>query len=180
MKYLGIMLNTRALKLQFFWNMKKLNLNYIQIMLIFAGSMVALNGCSSMPGNTESSKEISAMGPSILNVRLEPSTVELNRNLQPIKIPEILADVKDFRSKITHVTLRFKHVPLQISMENVGGTTWRAILSPEQLQNLAVSGKTITYDANVIARNQDGQVVESNDPINIAIKAPDLSQNATS
>ncbi len=149
-------------------------------MLISVGSLVTLNGCSSMPGTTESSKEISATGPTILNARIDPTTVELNRNLQPVRTPEIIADVKDFRSKITNVTLKFKHVPMQIPMENVGGTTWRAVLTPEQLQTLAVSGKTITYDASIIARNQDGQVVEGSDPVNIAIKAPDLSQNVTS
>jgi len=160
--------------------MKKLNQNFILVALISMGSLLALNGCSSMPGATESSKEISATGPTILNVRLEPSTVELNRNLQAIKQPEVMADVKDFRSKVTHVTLKFRHVPMEVAMQNIGGTTWRAILTPEQLQTLAVSGKTINYDATISARNQEGQVVESSSPITIAIKAPDISQNVTS
>jgi hypothetical protein len=160
--------------------MKKPNLNFIQVLLISVGSLVALNGCSSMPGTTESSKDLSSTGPTILNAHLDPSTVELNRNLQPEKTPEIIADVKDFRSKITSVILKFKHVPMQVPMENIGGTTWRATLTPEQLQTLAVSGKTINYDTTIIARNQEGQVVESSSPITIAIKAPDLSQNIPS
>jgi hypothetical protein len=125
---------------------------------------------------TEASKDLSSTGPSILNVQSSPTTVELNRSLQAEKTPEVVADVKDFRSKITSVVLKFKHVPLQIPMENIGGTTWRAVLSQQQLETMAVSGKTINYDASVIARNAEGQVVESNTPVIIAIKAPDISQ----
>jgi hypothetical protein len=136
-------------------------------------------GCSSLPGST-SGKDISSAGsgPTVVNARVTPSTIELNRNMQPMTPAEILADVKDFQSPVKEVKLRFLHVPLQIPMERVSGTTWRAILTPEQLQMLAVSGKTITYEATVIARDERGQTSVSQSPITVAIKAPDVSASA--
>jgi hypothetical protein len=148
----------------------------IPIVLIATGALLVANGCSSMPGHSESGKEISANGPTILNAHAEPSTVELNRNLQPMQAPEIIADVKDFNSKISNVQLKFTHVPIQVPMENVGGTTWRAQISPQQLKTLAVSGKTISYDANVVARNEQGQTSTSSSPITLSIKAPDMTR----
>ena len=156
--------------------MKKTYKNICSL-LFSIGILIAATGCSSTPGQIESGKEISATGPTVMNARAEPTTVELNRDLQPLKAPEVLADVKDFRSKITKVTLRFTHVPLQIPMTNIGGTTWKAELSPEQIQMLAVSGKSIQYDATVMAQNQNGQATESQNPITITIKSPDLSKN---
>jgi hypothetical protein len=146
----------------------------IQIILIAVGAVFAANGCSSM-GKTES-KELSSSGPTVMNARAEPSTVELNRNLQPIQDSEILADVKDFRGKVTDVRLKFVHVPVTIPMENIGGTTWRAKLSPQQLRSLAVSGKTISYDANIVARNDQGQTATSSSTVSVAVKAPELSR----
>src|SRR4051794_861231 len=97
----------------------------IQVALIATAALLVGNGCSTlMPGQTESSKEMSAAGPTVLNPHVEPSVVELNRNLQPKTTPEILADVKDFRGRVKEVRVQFTHVPLEIPMENVGGTTW--------------------------------------------------------
>src|SRR4051812_22527482 len=128
--------------------------NKIQMMMFSIGLIfvAVASSCSSMPGQSESGREIASTGPTIMNAHAEPSTVELNRNLKPTRTPEILADVKDFRSKVTDVKLKFMHVPIQIPMKNIGGTTWRAELSPRQLQMLAVSGKTIKYDATIIAK----------------------------
>jgi len=149
----------------------------MQLVLIAVGAIFVASGCSSMPGQTESGKELAAQGPTILNVRAEPSsTIELNRSLKPLQSAEILADVKDFRSKVQNVQLKFLHVPIQVPMENIGGTTWRAQLTPEQLRMLAVSGKTIKYDANIVATNEQGQAASSSSPITIGVKAPELAQ----
>jgi hypothetical protein len=150
----------------------------IQSLLIAAGALLVANGCSSLPGQSESGKSISSTGPTVLNARAEPSTVELNRNLQPIQNAEIVADVKDFTSKVTSVKLRFVDVPIQVPMENIGGTTWRAQLSSGQLRALAVSGKTINYDANIIAKNEKGQTAMSSSPVTVAVAAPDLSRSS--
>lgn len=140
----------------------------------------ALNGCSSMIGSSgPSDKEISSRGPTVLYVRAQPGTIELNRNLQPTQSAEVLADVKDFRDKVTEVKLRFVNVPLEIPMKNVGGTTWRAELTAAQLKKLAVSGETIRYETEVVAKNSKGQIAVSDKPAVVAIKAPELSKRVS-
>ncbi|HLD98990.1 MAG TPA: hypothetical protein VJB59_01960 [Bdellovibrionota bacterium] len=142
---------------------------------ISALALVSLAGCSGMGSKSESGKELSASGPTIMNARTVPSTIELNKSLQPAQSPEILADVKDFSSTVSDVRVRFIHVPLEIPMTNIGGTTWRATLTPQQLRQLAVSGQTMQYDVNVIARNQKGQSITSQEPISLAVKTPELA-----
>lgn len=112
-----------------------------------------------------------------MNTRAIPETVELNRSYQPTQTPEILTEVKDFESKITGVTLRFVNVPLEVAMRNVAGTTWRATLSPAQVKMLAVGGQTMRYEANIVARNQNGEVAVSKEPIEISVRAPDLAES---
>ena len=122
-----------------------------------------------------SGKEISARGPTVMNARTEPSTVELNRDMKPIQKSEILADVKDFDSKVSGVTVKFTQVPMQLQMKNIGGSTWRAELSPAQLKTLAAGGKTMRYEAQIIARNEKGEVANAQDPVVVSVKAPDLA-----
>ena len=122
-----------------------------------------------------SAKDIAQRGPTVMNARTEPSTVELNRELKPFQKSEILADVKDFDSTISKVTVKFTQVPVQIPMTNIGGSTWRAEISPSQLKSLAVSGKTMKYEAQIEARNEKGQVAIARDPITVSVKTPDLS-----
>ena len=59
-------------------------------------------------------------------------------------------------------------------MENIGGTMWRAELTPQELQMLAVSGKTVKYNANVVAKNADGEMSKAL-PVTVAVKAPDYT-----
>ena len=137
---------------------------------------LAATGCSSMGGTHGS--EIAATGPTVLNVRVNPDQVELNQSLQPMKPVEIVADVKDFTSKVADVRLRFVHAPIEVKMRNIGGSTWMAQLTPEQLKMLAVSGQIMKYDANIVARDEDGMVATSRAPVTIAIKAPELPARA--
>jgi hypothetical protein len=127
--------------------------------------------CSSL-GGAKSGGELSATGPSIVEVRTEPGTFELSPNWYPVAPAKIVAQVKDFTSNIQDVRLRFNKVPLQIAMTRIGGTSWEATLSPQQLQTLAVGGKTMRYEANVIARNEDGLITVSPDPVQVRVKAP--------
>ena len=69
--------------------------------------------------------------------------------------------------------LRFTHVPIEVPMTNVGATTWRATLSARELQLLAVAGRTMTYDANIVAKDEAGQTRCQQEPVQVAIKAPD-------
>jgi hypothetical protein len=134
-----------------------------------------LGGCASSPKNSASKPtEISADHPSIVNARAEPEVVTLNRDLQPNQEAEVLADVKDFKANVVSVTLKFRDIPLEVPLENIGGTTWRAALSPQELQSLAVSGRTVRYKADIIARDDRGEIARSPDAINIEIQAPDL------
>lgn len=134
-------------------------------------------GCSTIGGKQESSgQEISASGPTIMNARSNPETFELNNRLQPMQTAEVYADVKDFTSQIRNVRLRFLHVPIEVPMQRVAGTTWRAELTPQQLKALAVSGQTMNYEANVIATNEKGQTAVAKEPLKVAVKAPDVTQ----
>ena len=160
--------------------MPKLNSCYVvavSLSSLMSLCMVTVAGCASMGSskNTDAESSLSANGPSVVYARSEPGTVELNRDFQPTKPAEVLADIKDFQSPISDVKLQFTNVPLEVPMENIGGTTWRAQFSPRQLEMLAVSGRTTHYEANVIARNKEGKTSVSKNPISVAIKAPDMS-----
>jgi hypothetical protein len=157
--------------------MLKQNSKYI----VFGLLAVVAGGCAGLPGShsSDSGKELAATGPSVIFARVEPGTIELNRDFQPTRPAEVLADVKDFNSQVTDVNLQFTNVPLEVPMENIGGSTWRARLSPRQLEMLAVSGRTTKYEARVIARDKDGKSGMSKDPVDVAVKAPDLSSSAS-
>ncbi len=135
-------------------------------------SLLFSSGCSS---GTQRPVELASNGPTVVNARSEPGTVVLNRDLQPVQPAEVLADVKDFKYNIIDVRLKFRNLPLEIPLENVGGTTWKTELSPQELQQLAVSGKTMKYQADIVAKNSSGDQAKTQDPINITIQAPDLS-----
>ena len=138
------------------------------------GVLTGLAGCASTSGQPESGKDIASTGPTIMNARTTPVTIQLNQHMLPTEKPAVTADVKDFNHKIADVKLKFIHVPVEVPMENLGGTTWRATLTPEQLQLLAVTGKTVRYEANVVASNDKGQTAITQAPITISIKAPEL------
>jgi hypothetical protein len=146
------------------------------VKILLPVTVLALGACSTLRGE-KTGQDLASSGPTVLNPRANPSVIELNSNFQPKQPAEVLADVKDFTSPITDVKLRFNHAPLEVPMEHVQGSTWRAMLSPEQVKTLAVGGQTTRYDANVIARNQDGQTASSKNPVEIVVKAPDLAQN---
>lgn len=131
-----------------------------------------LGACSTFGSKGASSDQLSSTGPSIVSVTTKPSTFELNQSWQPMAPAKVIAQVKDFTSNISEVRIRFSLVPLQIQMNHVGGTTWEATLTPQQLQTLAVGGETIKYQANIIARNEDGLITVSPSSLAINVKAP--------
>jgi hypothetical protein len=90
----------------------------------------------------------------------------------PSQLALVTADIKDFEGNINDVRLRFTHVPIEIPMSKMSGTTWRAEISPDQLRQLAVNGQTMKYDATVIATNDKGETSQSNEPIQITVIAP--------
>jgi hypothetical protein len=156
----------------------KTSINFLTVVSL--GLLINLTGCASMSGQPESGKDIASTGPTIMNARTTPTTIQLNQNLVAVEKPAITADVKDFNHKISDVKLKFVHVPVEVPMENMGGTTWRATLSTEQLQLLAVTGKTVRYEANVVASNDKGQTAISQTPVTISIKAPELPVGGSS
>lgn len=127
-------------------------------------------GCASGDKKSENRS-----GPKIVNVRSTPETISLNRYLQPTEPHQFLVDVQDMRADVTNVWVRFENAPIQLELQNLGGTTWRGALTSEHLRRLAVSGKTIEYRANIIARNERGQTVQtSKTPIEIKVDAPEF------
>lgn len=134
-------------------------------------------GCSTAPTPTYVSEaKVAPTGPTVMNARSSPSTVELDTQLQAKYNPQILADIKDFTSPVNKVTLRFMDVPIEIEMNNLQGTTWQATLTPEQVKKLAVSGKSIKYFLEIIATDEQGRSASSPEPVQIVIKAPELAR----
>ena len=142
------------------------------------GAVVGAASCSSGPlASGKSDKDLSLNTPTIIDAKTSPSTFELNRSLQAQSGSEVIADVQDFASPISKVSLNFVRVPLTVPMKHVRGSTWSAQLTPAQLKMLAVNGQTIRYQANIIAQSEDGRTASTQDPITVAIKAPDMSSN---
>ena len=133
--------------------------------------------CSSMPWHQESAKNIAPTGPTVLNAHADPGTFELNNQLQPIQNNQVLADVKDFNSKVVEVKLNFTQIPLSVPMKNIGGTTWAAQLSPDQLKSLAVSGKTMKYEGTVVAKDEAGKSATSKGTVAIWVDTPEIKQS---
>lgn len=88
---------------------------------------------------------------------------------------QVVADVKDFQGQVQDVRLRFTHVPIEVPMTQVTPSTWMATLDQNQLKLLAVNGHTMKYEANVIARDTKGQTGISQKPVEISVKAPDIT-----
>jgi hypothetical protein len=141
--------------------------------LIPLAALLSASACSTFKKETaKSESNLSQSGPNVINARTNPSVIELNNQWQATGPAEVLAEVKDFTSEVQDVKLRFLRAPLEIPMQKVNGTTWRAQLTPEQLKTLAVGGETMKYEANIVARNADGQIAVSPDTVNVAISAP--------
>ncbi len=135
-------------------------------------------GCSSGPlGNGASSKDLAYEGPTIIDAKLDPSTIELNRDMK-MNNAQVVAEVADYGAKVTSVTLDFKDIPMKIPMKHKKGTTWVADFNQKQLEKLAVSGKTMKYDARLIAKDEKGRTAESKDYLTIAVKSPDATAKA--
>lgn len=142
---------------------------------LFAALSVFLAlGCATAPTGDTQNLAGGREGPAIIETQLQPRMIELNREFQPMHPSTVLADVKDFTAKIEAVTLRFENIGLEIPMENLGGTLWRAELTQRHLELLAVTGKTIRYEAHVVARNTEGKEGRTPLPVEVAIKAPPI------
>ncbi|MCM2323635.1 MAG: hypothetical protein NDJ90_10285 [Oligoflexia bacterium] len=108
----------------------------------------------------------------VLEARSEPERIELSGTYTPKEPHQFLAEVKDSRATVVEVTLRLANVAMEIPMENVGGTLWRGGLSAEQLKTLAISGRQVEYKATIVARNDQGDVAVSDQPIVFDVKGP--------
>jgi hypothetical protein len=151
--------------------MKRFHSSTLALAILF---LLLSAGCSSGPELTRSEPG----APTILTTRSNPGTIELNRDLQPIQTPVVQADVKDFKSQVTEVTLEFANIPVTLPMKRVNGDTWEAELDDRVLEMMAVSGQVTKYDAKVIAKNADGKIGLSDNPVEIAIKAPQLARSS--
>src|SRR4051812_30258948 len=96
--------------------------------LLSVAILVLLSGCATLRGDNAAEKDMNTNGPTVLDVRTPPDPFQLNRNLPPTDPAMVFAEVKDFQSNISDVKLRFTHAPLELPMEYLGGTTWRAQL----------------------------------------------------
>jgi hypothetical protein len=134
-----------------------------------------LSGCA-----TTQTRDAPDTGPTIISLKAEPALVQVTRNLDAPLTPVVTADVRDGGREVREVKLRFLHLPLEVPLENVGGSIWRAKLSREQIAMLAVGGHTITYQAHVVARDDLGLIAISRHFIDVAVRTPDLSTRVAS
>jgi hypothetical protein len=155
-------------------HMKTLKIVKIVTPILAGMSLVALSGCSSI--GSKSADDLAYSGPTVMDTRTDPTTFELNKNLDPKTDNQVIATVKDFNSKITDVHLRFERVPINIALRKGEGDEWVGNLSKKELKELAVSGHTMRYDATIVAKNKNGQVATSKSPLTIYVKAPDTTQ----
>jgi len=141
--------------------------------ILLSLSLLSISACST---GSKSADDLAYTGPTVLDAKTNPGTFELNRQMSPKTEAQVVADVKDFNSKVTDVRLRFVRVPVEIPMKmsKDKADQWVADLSKDQLRELAVAGHTMNYDANIIAKNAKGQVATTKKPINVAVKAPDV------
>ena len=136
---------------------------------------LAISGCAS---NRTAPSNSASEGPRIIESRVQPEKIELNNYFQAKQPNQIFAEVQDWKSEVNNVHVQFLNVPMNIPMQRVSGTTWRAELSTDQLKKLAVSGKTMKYRANIIAQDANGLVSSSYKPVEISVEAPDAVQNS--
>ena len=139
-------------------------------------TIAGLGGCAS--GEKSPDQGLAAGGPVILNQRVTPDKVELNKYMQAKNPQQIFAEVQDVTANVSDVRLKFLDTPIEIPMEKIGATTWRASIPADQLKRMAVSGKTMNYKANVVARDEKGDVAVSKQPLEIKIDAPEFNPDA--
>jgi len=135
--------------------------------LIFALLLIAA-GCTHSRPRSEQAGMVPPdvlNGPQVLAARPSEDRIELNRDLQPTRPMEILAEVReDGGVEITDVRLRFDGAPLEIAMQRIPlGTTWRATMTGRQFQLLSVAGRTVRVSAHVTAIDSQGRH-SANDP----------------
>lgn len=140
-------------------------------------ALITGSGCAAIQGGK--SPESSATGPTVVETRVEPGTVELNQDMKLNEPAMVVAQIQDLKSEVTQVTLRFLNAPVELPMEHVAGTAWRAQIPEQTAQRLAINDQTTKYEANVYARNADGEVGVSREPVEISIKAPKVAKAQT-
>jgi hypothetical protein len=140
--------------------------------------ILIFTGCSSFErrGETSLNQRISSKGPNIVNQKVSPSTIELDRNSNPNRKPVFQAEVMDSDAKVKEVNLKFKNLPStsvlsSLAMTKSDGLLWKTELSAEQLKALSVSGKTVSYEAIVVAKDEKGNVGSSQSPLILSVKA---------
>jgi hypothetical protein len=146
-----------------------------KIVLVTAFAMAVGAGCAS---SGKDLAEQASKGPVVIEPRSNPETVELNKFLQPKQPQQFFAEIQDFSAPVTEARVKIEGTQIELPMSKVGGTTWRAELTTEQLKRLAISGKKMEYEANVVARNQNGVSASSAKPFKLKISAPLYEQDA--
>jgi hypothetical protein len=158
----------------------------IGLVFLSLSVLIGAAACSTPSGSTQQDQKVAEAGapPVVVNPRAEPKMVNLSEGLSTPKPVEVFADVKTFDAGLDKVSLRltfspeteqrmkFFKKPIEMRMENVGGTTWRARLTNRELEMLAINGESITYQGQILAQNDRGQITMSGEPIEITIHAP--------
>jgi hypothetical protein len=126
-----------------------------------------------LASSKEVKPEFEAGEPAIIQAYASPSTVVLNRDLHPSQPAKIVAEVKDFGAVVTDVRMKFRDVPMEIPLDHLMGSTWQAELTPRQLQQLSVAGKTARYEGDIIAHDDKGKEAKSDGTVSLLIRTPD-------
>jgi hypothetical protein len=145
---------------------------------IISGGLACSSASKQAPGKAEEA----GSPPAVVNPHVEPQSVSLNEKFEVSQPVDVIADVKSIDSGLDKVSLRmffspdteeklkFFKRPVEFEMQRVGGTTWRARLTKNELAPLAISGQTLKYQGQVYAKNDRGQITVSGQPVELTIK----------
>lgn len=152
------------------------------VFLVLIGAQI---GCStSQPQEERTGKVALNTPPVIINPRVEPSQVRLDRDFSARKDVLMFADVKSLGADLNDVKvqiyfspdvpedMRFFNKPVVLGMRHLSGSTWEAKLTEREIAKLAINGERIQYEGRIIATNDKGQTSTSDQPIRFVIEAP--------
>lgn len=135
---------------------------------------VLVDGCAtSRPAPTV--VELKRRGPVIMNPKSVPERIELTETRRPLESQYITAEIVGVGARVTDARVQIANTPVVIPLERAHGTYWIGSLTPEQIAELSINGRSIKYVGRVIARDQSGVVNIGRDPLVMSIDTPPLT-----
>lgn len=110
-----------------------------------------------------------------MNPKSVPERIELTETRRPLESQYITAEIVGVGARVTDARVQIANTPVVIPLERAHGTYWIGSLTPEQIAELSINGRSIKYVGRVIARDQSGVVNIGRDPLVMSIDTPPLT-----